>query len=277
MLPGLVVAIAVFGWFQFSSAVRGDPLTAYDTHAYYDAASLDDPYRETINGGFDAAGGRYEYKYPPPLAQALYPLHAIPWPAFMLGWLLAMVAVYLAMTRNWALPLLFFPPVLGELYLGNVNLLIGFAVAIGFRWPAAWAFVILTKITPGVGLLWFAVRREWRSLAIALGVTATIAIASFALAPHLWADFLQASGTQTDATLVVPRQAAPINLPIRIAAAAAITVFAALSDRRWLVPVAVAISAPFLWWNVLAILVACIPLARQDRPRPVLGIARATG
>lgn len=53
--------------------------------------------------------------------------------------------------------------------------------------------------------------------------------------------------------------------------------FAALTDRRRPVPVAVAISVPFLWWNVLAILVACIPLARQDRPRPVLGIARVTG
>ena len=43
------------------------------------------------------------------------------------------------------------------------------AIVLGFRWPFTWAFVLLTKVTPGVGLLWFAVRREWRSLAIALG------------------------------------------------------------------------------------------------------------
>ena len=36
----------------------------------------------------------------------------------------------------------------------------------------SWAFVLLTKVTPGIGLLWFAIRRRWRDLAIALGVTA---------------------------------------------------------------------------------------------------------
>ena len=65
-----------------------------------------------------------------------------------------------------------FVPVLFEFYLGNVHLLLALAIVLGFRWPAAWAFVLLTKITPGIGLLWFAVRREWRSLAIALGATA---------------------------------------------------------------------------------------------------------
>ncbi len=49
---------------------------------------------------------------------------------------------------------------------------------IGFRYPAAWSLILLTKITPGIGLLWFAVRREWRALAIALGATAAIASVS---------------------------------------------------------------------------------------------------
>jgi hypothetical protein len=182
-------------------------------------------------------------------------------------WLVLLVGAFLWMAGKWALPLLFFPPLLGELYLGNVNILVGLAVVLGFRWPAAWAFIILTKITPGIGLLWFAVRREWRSLAIALGVTAALCAASFVLAPALWSDFLLAMETQTNATLDVPRQAAPINLPVRLAAAAAITAYGAWTDRRWLLPVAVAISVPFLWWNVLAILVACIPLARSH-PEP---------
>ena len=45
------------------------------------------------------------------------------------------------------------------------------AIALGFRYPAAWSFLLLTKVTPGIGLVWFAVRREWRPLAIALGFT----------------------------------------------------------------------------------------------------------
>ena len=50
-----------------------------------------------------------------------------------------------------------------ELAGGNISLLLAVAIVVGFRWPAAWAFVLLTKVTPGIGLLWFVVRREWRS------------------------------------------------------------------------------------------------------------------
>ena len=59
-----------------------------------------------------------------------------------------------------------------ELYLGNVHILIAVAILLGFKHPWTWAFVLLTKTTCGVGLLWFVVRREWRSLWIALGATA---------------------------------------------------------------------------------------------------------
>ncbi len=58
--------------------------------------------------------------------------------------------------------------------MGNVHMLLALAIVLGFRWPATWSFVLLTKVTPGIGLLWFAVRREWRSLAIALGATAVL-------------------------------------------------------------------------------------------------------
>jgi Glycosyltransferase family 87 len=265
---GMIIAGIVFIAWMMTQATGDRPLTGYDAHAYYDAAFLDDPYRETIRGGFDQVGGLYEYKYPPPFAQLLWPLHFLPRPVFLGLWLALLYAAFLWMAGRWALPLLLFPPLLGELLYGNLNLLLGAAVVLGFRWPAAWAFILLTKITPGVGLLWFAIRREWRSLAVALGVTAAISAVSFVVAPGLWSDFVLALGTQTPATIDVPRQAIQVNLPVRLVAAAAIVGYAAWTDRRWLVPVAVAISVPFVWWNVLAILVACIPLARrQHEPR----------
>ena len=82
VMPGIAVAGAVFVVAMVSFALRGDPLIGYDAHAYYQAAALDDPYRATINGGFDAVGGLYEYKYPPPLAQVLHPVRmlGISWP-----------------------------------------------------------------------------------------------------------------------------------------------------------------------------------------------------
>ena len=41
---------------------------------------------------------------------------------------------------------------------------------VGLGWPAAWALPLLPKVTPGIGVVWFLVRREWRSLAIAVGL-----------------------------------------------------------------------------------------------------------
>jgi hypothetical protein len=73
---------------------------------------------------------------------------------------------------------------------GGLHLLIAAAIVLDFRWPATWAFVILTKVTPGVGLVWFAVRREWRRLAIALGVTAALVLISLVIDPALWRAWL---------------------------------------------------------------------------------------
>ena len=271
VMPGIGIAGVVFIVTVTGYALRGDKLIGYDAHAYYQAAGLEDPYRATINGGFDAVGGLYEYKYPPPLAQALAPLRmlGLPWPAFLAGWTALLLASLAWMGRRWTLLLLLFPPVLGELWLGNLNLLLGVAVVIGMRRPAAWAFIILTKITPGIGLLWFVVRREWRNLAIALAVTAGISAVSFVVAPALWSQFIEASRTQLLATVDVPRQAVPISLPLRMAAAALLVIWGARTDRAWVLPIAVSLSVPFLWWNAIAVVVAAVPLAGW-RPGPAV-------
>ena len=70
--------------------------------------------------------------------------------------------------------LLALPPVALEIYHGNIHLWIAAAIALGFRYPWTWGFVLLTKVTPGIGLLWFAVRREWQALGVALGAVAEI-------------------------------------------------------------------------------------------------------
>ena len=127
----------------------------------------------------------------------------------------------------------------------------------GFRWPAAWAFPILTKITPAVGLLWFAVRREWRALAIAIGVTAAVVVASFALSPSAWADwiaFLLASPGRSEL------------LVVRLVIGGLLVAFGAATGRRWLVPVAVWISLPVVWINSWVILLATIRLSQPALP-----------
>ena len=74
---------------------------------------------------------------------------------------------------------LLLPPVATEINAANINLILVVAIVLGFRWPALWAIVLLTKPTMAVGLLWFVFRRDYRSLAIALGTTLAIAAVSF--------------------------------------------------------------------------------------------------
>jgi hypothetical protein len=260
ILPGLIVAGVIFVGFQMVGAASGHPFAAYDVHAYWLAGGSDHPYAGTIASGFDDSVNPYKYRYPPPLAQVFAVLHLLPFPIVAGLWIGLLYAIVLVLGGKWAPLVLLFPPTLAELYLGNVNLLIALAIVIGFRWPATWSVVFLTKMTPGIGVLWFAFRREWRSLLIALGATAAIAAASFAIAPQLWREFLDAMTVQAGAAVDVPPSAIQVALPVRLIVAVAVLAYGARTDRHWLVPVAATIAAPALWWNVLVILVACVPL-----------------
>ncbi len=47
VMPGIVLASAIFVVAMTVTAAQGSLFVGYDAHAYYDAAALDDPYRET--------------------------------------------------------------------------------------------------------------------------------------------------------------------------------------------------------------------------------------
>jgi hypothetical protein len=260
ILPGLIVAGAVFVVAQIMGTAAGQPFAAYDVHSYWLAGGSEHPYANTIASGFDDSVNLYKYRYPPPLAQIFVVLHLIPFPLVAGLWIGMLYAIALVLGGRWAPFVLLFPPTLAELYLGNVNLLIALAIVVGIRWPAAWAVVILTKMTPGIGVLWFAFRREWRSLAIALGATAAVTAVSFALNPAWWSEFRDAMSVQASGAIDVPAAAIQVSLPVRLVLAVVILAFGARTDRAWLVPVAATIAAPALWWNVFVILVACVPL-----------------
>ena len=129
------------------------------------------------------------YVYSPAFLQAIAPLTELPWPLFFAVW----TAVLLGAVRFLTGPRLFaIGALLAALELagGNISLLLGVAIVIGFRWPAAWGLVLLTKVTPGIGLLWFAVRREWRSLGIAFGATLVVMAVSYSMMPWAWAEWV---------------------------------------------------------------------------------------
>ena len=203
-------------------------------------------------------GEHSTYLYSPAFAQFLSPAYGLSFDAFFVLWTIASIAVLYWLVRPWPWALLIlFLPWTYELFVGQVHLFIAAAIVVGFRYPAVWAFNVLTKVTPGVGLLWFAVRREWRPLAIALVTTAAIAVISFALAPTAWFDWVAFLRGSTGSGEL---------LYLRIAAAAVLVVAGALTGRRWTVPIAVWLALPVVWIESWVILLAIIRLREPVAP-----------
>ena len=180
---GLLLAAWIIGGWWLLILGEGGPV---DVRAYY-LVDLDHPYAGARVDARDA------FLYSPAFAQLTEPLRLLPWATFRLLWRVGEFAALTALAGPLTLPCLFLGPITTELNVGNIHLLLAAAIVAGFRWPAAWAFVLLTKVTPGVGLLWFAVRREWRQLAIAVGTTLAIVAISAVLAPGLWLDWIAPS------------------------------------------------------------------------------------
>jgi hypothetical protein len=229
--------------------------TGQEAFCYW-IANLNSPY------ALSDWGSPIAYVYSPAFLQAISPLTRLPWLAFIGIW----TALLLASVRFLTGPRLFAIGVLlatVELIGGNISLLLAGAMVIGFRWPAAWAFVLLTKVTPGIGLLWFVVRREWRQLGIALGATALVVAVSAAIMPGAWVDWLHllVGLAGRDGTWA----AVPVPFLVRLPVAIAVVVWGARTDRRWAVPVAGMLALPALWYGGLSMLLAVIALRDHAR------------
>ena len=258
----LSIACALaFGLFYAAGQYAGIWPDALDARAYW-LTDPADPYRLSV------VGGDYSYLYSPAFIQAFVPFHRMPWPVFISVWTILMVAAFVWTAREWSLPLLLVLPVISALAIGNIEFFLAAAIVAGFRRPAAWAFVLLTKSTLGVGLVWFAVRREWRSLAIALGATVLVVLASAAIAPGLWSDWI---GVLQRNEGVQPRLwTLPGPLWLRTLIGAVVVGWGARTDRRWTVPVGVSIALPVAWASLFAILLVGLAgvYVRRERRAP---------
>jgi hypothetical protein len=212
------------------------------------------------------------FRMAPVIAWLMYPLTLLPsWTVFIGAYLILNLAAVVALGRRWApILILAFPPILLELVNANVHLFMALAIWAGMRWPGAWAFLFLTKVTPAVGVVWFAARREWRNLGLALGATAAIFAVGFAIAPGQWLEWLRSLAISAGQAQVGDLPALLVRLPI----AAVVVWFAARTDRAWLVPVGCLLAMPTIWLQSAALLTACFPLwwdrARWQRPRAAM-------
>ena len=260
-----MLGLSIFGYLLFAwlmLIVPGYPsftsIVGFASFAYWNVNALH-PYGAAL-------GTAGSFTYSPAFALAVSPAHLLPFGLFFVLWDSFLVLNLTWLTRRMTLVWLLFLPVPLELFHGNVHILLATVCVLGFDYPALWAIGILTKVTPGVSLLWFVVRREWRPLAWALGATAAISAVSFAVAPGAWFDWVKFLGTSQAAgagsndwyDFLVP------PLWLRLVAAAALVVWGARTNRRWVVPVATAVAMPVFWVTTPAVLVA-IPRLRGGR------------
>jgi hypothetical protein len=243
-------------------------LRVIDSRIYW-SASLDALYPAAAWASGDPA-----YVYLPPLAQLLAPLHFLPFEVFQAAWTLLLFGCLWYCAGRWSWLLLALG-VAGSIFglpdevtatfayslNGNVQLILAAAIVASLRNPALWTMPLLTKPTMGVGLLWYAFRREWRSLVVALAATILVVLVSFLLAPHLWFDFAQFALRNGAMNSELPL--VPVPLPIRMAMSVGLLLWAAPRDYRWAVPLAAGWAIPLLYAGTyVAIWIGAIRLVR---------------
>jgi hypothetical protein len=275
LLITLGVLVAAVVWVGI--AVLAEPYDwskagpGHDARPYWTAV-FEGPYTNAQVGAHNA------YLYSPAFLQLIAPLRALPWQAFMGIWTLVLMSAALFLVGPVLLAgalLIALPELLG----GNITLLLAASIVLGFRWPASWSFVLLTKVTPGVGLLWFAVRREWRSLTVALAATAAIVAASWLFAPAgIWEQWFNVLFSNADRP--IDSGSVPLPLWFRMPIAVVVICWAAAGNRRWALPIGCLLALPVIWYGSLSLLIACVPLVPIPRLREWLWepiVARLSG
>ena len=183
-------------------------------------------------GLYDIPWLEYEaYVYSPAFAQLIYPFTLLPWPVFAALWTGLAIGILFWMRVPWMLA---FPGVIDDILRGNIHVFLAGAVVLAvWRQPwgaGAWAFPFLTKVTPGIGILWHPLRGEWRALWVGLGLTAAIVGVSVLLTPDLWAEWISLLAANVGAD---PRiQVIPLPFLVRLPIAVVLIVVAA----RWTRP-----------------------------------------
>jgi hypothetical protein len=265
LFTGIGIVFAGYYWLQLTTTV-GSPV---DVLQYWQADPNNlYPHPELLheNG----------YNYSPAFELVVGWGRLLPFDAFTAIWRAAILVVLVWLAGPFTVLVLFTVPVASEVNAGNIQMFLAAAIVLAFRgrgWAATWAFVLLTKVTPGIGLLWFALRRRWRDLSVALGVTVAVAACTFVVWPERWFGWvaLLLEGS--------PPPVPPYNLPLlpRLVAAIVIVALAAWRGWRWPVIVGATLALPAFFTLSPSMLVGVFPFVREgagkwaDRRRAARG------
>lgn len=257
LFVALSTAGAIFSIWFFGIVGPAVNAVGYDAFAYWDVR-LGDLYARSL-GQLTAYGA---FRYSPPVAFVLAPLHALPWPVFLGAFILLLVAALVFLAGPWTLAAMSYPGVAISLYEANIDLLLAAAVVIGVTSPIVWVFAIAAKPTMIVCLAWFVVRREWRAVALIFIALAAVVVPTLLLRPDLWVGYV---GMLLDnIRLPTGQELAP--LWIRLPLAGLLAAWAAWSDRPWLLGISAALAQPVLDLRSASVGLAALYFVRTTVP-----------
>ncbi len=261
---GGLAALTVLG-LAFTLATANARLFPVDARVYHHAWQQTNLY---VPG---AALGQATYIYSPAFAELIRPLTLVPWATFAVLWTALATIAYAWLLWPLELPIrlaaLAYVAV-AVLPVGNIEWLLALVAIAALRYPAAWALPLLTKVTPGIGVLWYAARAEWRAFATAVGATVVVVLVSAAVAPSLWVGWIGVLGAPHQATVLrLFPEPGPL---VRTVLAVPLVVWGARTERPWAIPAAMVLAQPDLGLSTLGVLCALPRLQRgpMDRVRP---------
>jgi len=213
------------------------------------------------------------YKYPPLFAQLVLPIGLMPEMLVDWAWRVCSVLFLRYLCGSWKMTILAIPQafVISELNFGNVTLALGAVALWSFRdrraiyllpWFAAMKFgpVLLLPY------LWATRPEARRPIVIGCAVFAGACLASFAVAPSLWWDYLGTYGWEVSSQMqanyvyaIVPDHGG-LDFAIRFAIAVVAILVAIRWRLDWLAFIAATATMPIFSLTRLAVMVALWPL-----------------
>ena len=256
-----VIAIAILAWVWWQMARQTWHDDSYTFWSAWQDGHLYPPTWRPIS----------QYVYSPAFAQAFWPLMQLPWPIVnglwaalqlaALVWMLGPIGALVAI----AFPIPYLPhsgtAVYATINNGNPMILTAAAITLGLtRWPGGFAYVLLTKVSAGIGILYFAIRRQWRALGMAVGVTALIIAVSALFAPGLWVDWgslLFGAVSRSGGSEALAKEIfMPVPLAVRGLIGVGVVVLASLRGWSWAVPIGCFLALPDIHLGGFAVLTA---------------------